>query len=243
MLATVVDAAGRTLVDLGSDDFLISEHGEAREVLSVHPADYPIVLLLDTAASPADVNDVRLAAVRFLARIGAERPVAIGTLADPSALVATFDDDRETVLAALGQVGVGANRDPIESIAASGRRLAEAEIPFSAITVIAGPTAHPEASAARADLLNAISGTRSRVHAVARGDNDSLREITGLTNGLFIRIFSAASYQSALDRLADAFAAEFMVQYLVPASAPAPDDVRVGVRRPGARVLVLGVAP
>src|SRR5437773_1671067 len=53
-LAAVTDPRNRPLVDVSADDFVIQEAGTAREVLSVRPADYPIVVLLDTGgeASP-----------------------------------------------------------------------------------------------------------------------------------------------------------------------------------------------
>ena len=52
-LASVTDQRNRPLVDVGADDFVIQEAGAAREILSVRPADYPIVVLLDTGARRA----------------------------------------------------------------------------------------------------------------------------------------------------------------------------------------------
>ena len=49
-LAIVTDLRNRSLVDISADDFVIQEAGAAREVLSVRPADYPIVILFDTGA-------------------------------------------------------------------------------------------------------------------------------------------------------------------------------------------------
>jgi hypothetical protein len=47
-LAIVSDPRNRPLLHVSGDDFVIQEDGAAREVLSVRPADYPIILLLDT---------------------------------------------------------------------------------------------------------------------------------------------------------------------------------------------------
>ena len=55
-------------------------------------------------------------------------------------------------------------------------------------------------------------------------------------------VYSAASYQSALDRLAERLTSEMMIEYIVPAGSK-PNDVKVGVRLIGARVRGLGVAP
>ena len=62
------------------------------------------------------------------------------------------------------------------------------------------------------------------------------------THGEFTTIYSAASYQAALDRLADRLTSELLVEYLVPVGSK-PNDVKVGVRMVGAHVRGLGVAP
>jgi hypothetical protein len=55
-------------------------------------------------------------------------------------------------------------------------------------------------------------------------------------------IYSASSYQAALDRLADRLTSEMLIEYLVPVGSK-PNDVKVGVRIIGTRVRGLGVAP
>ena len=70
----------------------------------------------------------------------------------------------------------------------------------------------------------------------------AIRSLAEQTHGEFTSIYTAASYQSALDRLADRLSTEMMVEYLVP-NGSKPVDVKVGVRIPGARVRGLGVAP
>ena len=57
-----------------------------------------------------------------------------------------------------------------------------------------------------------------------------------------LRAMVAASYQAALDRLADRLSSEMMIEYIVPVGSK-PRDVKVGVRVIGARVRGLGVAP
>jgi hypothetical protein len=87
LLATVVDRSGKAQVDFEADDFLINENGTPREVLDVHIADYPIVLLIDDGDAAA-LPIIKRAAARFVARIG-ERPVVVGTLSNPDAIRAT----------------------------------------------------------------------------------------------------------------------------------------------------------
>src|SRR5258708_31411319 len=70
-------------------------------MVSVRPADYPIVLLLDTGIDArGDFPMIRKAAAHFIERIG-QRPLAIGTLGGVPALVTGLDDERETVMARL----------------------------------------------------------------------------------------------------------------------------------------------
>jgi hypothetical protein len=67
-----------------------------------------------------------------------------------------------------------------------------------------------------------------------------LRVLADQTHGQYTTIFTSASYGTALERLADKLSAELMIQYLVPPGEQG-GDVQVGVRRPGSRVVGLGV--
>ena len=244
--------SGRALVDLGVDDFVVEEDGKSREILDVHIADYPLVVLLDNAA--ADIDAVRDAAIRFVSKIG-ERGVAVGTLAEPSGLIATFDDDRARVLAAIrdAPAAPAARLAPSDALATAARMLKESGAPFSAIVVIsARPLAPTELGPA--DLLTPVLGSGTAVHVVARrpgvsepdpsaqGAPDLFRELANVSHGQYTTIYSAASYAIALDRLADRLAAEMMIQYLSPPGGSAGGEVRVGVKIPGAKVTGLGVS-
>src|SRR5262245_60884444 len=105
-LAMVSDARNRPVVDVGADDFVIQENGQAREVLSVRVADYPIVVMLDNGGDTrADFSMMRKAVQRLVERLG-PRPIAIGTLSDPPKMITGFDADREETLAALEALDV-----------------------------------------------------------------------------------------------------------------------------------------
>src|SRR3954468_6780553 len=59
-LVTVSDARNRVIVDLGPDDFVITERGQAREILDARMADYPVVVLIDTgSAARENFEDIR----------------------------------------------------------------------------------------------------------------------------------------------------------------------------------------
>src|SRR5437867_7967469 len=94
-LVTVADARNRFIVDLGPDDFVITERGQPREILDARMADYPVCILIDTgAAARESFDDIRKAVAGFVERLG-QRPVSLATLGDPSTMVATFEDDRK----------------------------------------------------------------------------------------------------------------------------------------------------
>src|SRR5262249_59161535 len=78
-VVTVLDRRGKPVVDVGADDFVVQEAGAAREILSVRPADYPVLLVIDTGREArADFDLIKKAAERFIERLG-PRPVGIVT--------------------------------------------------------------------------------------------------------------------------------------------------------------------
>lgn len=252
VLAAVVDARGRPIVDVGLDDFVVTEGGQPRDVLDVHVADYPLAIVLDDRPEVAgSLGAVQAAARRFIQRVG-ERPVALLRLSDGRRPLVTLDDDRIVVLERLSSLtsGGAATTGPLDTIARAAAILEESGTPFSAVVVIAAAPVDATALV-RGELLPEIIDSGAAVHVVqaqasgaaapeAPETPDLLRLIADQTRGQFTAIFSSASYDAALDRLADRLAIEMMVQYLVPAG-PGGGDVRVGVRLPGARVVGLGV--
>jgi hypothetical protein len=252
VLAAVVDSQGRPVVDVGTDDFVVTEGGAAREVLDVHVADYPIAVLIDDRAAVADtLPALRTAARRFIQRVG-DRPIALFAMSDSHAPVTTLDDERAAVLERLDAVGSAAPtaQSPLETIARAASVLHESGSPFSAVVVIAAAPVDAN-TLVQGELLPQVIDSGAAVHVVqalstdlttadAPGAPDLLRVIAEQTHGQFTTIYNAVSYTAALDRLADRIGIEMMVQYLVPESGGS-GDVQVGVRIPGARVVGLGV--
>jgi hypothetical protein len=252
-LAAVVDARNRPVVDLGPDDFVIEETGKPREILSVRPADYPIVVLLDNGAEGrADFPGMRKAVAHFIDRIG-QRPVAVGTFGNPLTMIATFDDDRGEVMKRLNALESSnlAGSLLLEGASLAGRTLQAAGSMFSAIVVVSA-TSIDASRDAPVELLAPIIDSSAILHLVSNrvaeassgrpGPDVALRALAEQTHGEFTTIYSPASYQAALDRLADRLTSELMVEYLVPVGSK-PSDVKVGVRLAGTRVRGLGVAP
>jgi hypothetical protein len=245
-LVTVRDAQGRPFVDVDVDDFVVREGGRSRDVLMARIADYPVVIVIDNSdAAARDFEVIRQAAVRFITRLG-QRPVAVRALTDPQAPVASFEDDRTALLRKIQALKPGGASRMLETLADASRTTRATEAPFAALVVIsAGISDAPVDNSG--GLLAETVDSRATVHAVAVRSpgqsraGDLLHDLSDQTRGRFTTIFSAASFQAALDRLADQFASEMMVEYLVPPGAGPGGDVKIGVQVPGLRVEGQGV--
>ena len=250
VLAAVVTMQGRPVVDVDVDDFVVTEGTEPREVLDVHVADYPLAIVLDDRPESAgSLPDTCRAARRFIERVG-ERPIALLTLSGTGEPLVDLEQGRDAALERLLSVTPSTEPPaaPFEVIARAARLLQDSGAPFSAVVVIAGAAVDATAPV-RGELLPRILESGAAVHVVQKaeagtspepGSGDLLRVLADQTRGQFTAIFSNPSYEAAVDRLADRLAIEMMVQYLAPAG-PRTGDVRVGVRKPGARVVGLGV--
>jgi hypothetical protein len=252
-LATVVDPRNHALLDVSADDFVIQEGGTAREILSVRPADYPIVVLLDNgSAASADFPQMRKAVGHFIDRIG-QRPLAIGTFGDLPKLVTAFEDDRSTVMAHLDAIEADTEAGSLmlQGAALAGQMIRSTGSLFSAIVIVSATSMDAsrnpldEMTASVVDSGAILHVIANRARQASGGDirpSPALSAIAEQTRGEYTTIYSAASYQAALDRLADRLTSELMIEYLVPVGSK-PNDVKVGVRLVGARVRGLGVAP
>ncbi len=252
-LATVLDPKNRPLMDVGPDDFVIQEAGATREVLSVRPADYPIAIMLDTGGEAHnDVPLMQKAVARFLDKIGA-RPVALGTFGDVPAMVSTFEDDRATVVKRLATIELttATGSSLLQGAALAAHTIQRTGALFSTMIVLSSSSV--DSSRDRPDeMIAAIVDSGAILHVIANRSSppagagfrpaQALRVLTEQSRGQYTTIYSAVSFQSALDRLAERLTSELLIEYIVPAGSK-PNDVKVGVRLAGARVKGLGVAP
>ena len=252
-LAAVTDPRNRPLVDVGADDFVIQEAGAPREILSVRPADYPIVILIDTGADArADFPLIQKAVAHFIDRIG-HRPMAIATFGNLPKMIATFEDDRQAVMAklVLTAADTTAGSMLLQGAALAGETIRATGTLFSAIVIVSATGA--DASRNPPDeMLAAVVDSSAILHVIANRSQApangglrpgaALRTLAEQTRGEYTTIYSAGSYQAALDRLADRLTSEMMIEYLVPVGSK-PIDVKVGVHLVGAKVRGLGVAP
>ena len=251
LLVTVVDRTGRSIVDLGPDDFVVTEDGDERELVDVHVADYPIAILLDDSASPTVYGSIRTGVERFIGRVG-ERPVAVGLLSQPSQLIASLGDERSAVIEGIRSSSANTSAVPVAlpAVTNAARVVKESGSPFSAIVVVTARPIDPSDEVPgellpvvleSGAVVHVVSGRPTGQETVATAQSaDLLRILSEQTRGQYTAIFSGPSYTVALDRLADRLSSEMMIEYFIPPKASS-GDVQVGVRRPGATVVGLGV--
>lgn len=254
-LVAITDAKDRVIVDVGADDVAVQEAGQPREVLSVRVADYPVLVMFDNGSDArTDFEMLRKAAARFVERLG-PRPMALGTLADPPRVVTAFEDEPAVLMKAVAALAVdpAAKSAMMQAAALGGRTLRASGSLFSGLVILSA-TGLDASSGNPDELVANVVDSAAIVHVVANRSvaltaapgqmrtGMILRSLAQQTRGEYTVIYSPASYQAALDRLADRLVGELMVEYLVPPGSK-PLDVTVGVRLPGARIRGLGVAP
>ena len=252
-LATVVDPRNRPIVDVEADDFVVHEGADAREILSVHVADYPVVVMLDTSGDArSDLPAMQKAAAQFITRIG-HRPVALGSFGDPPAMLASLDDERPALMERLDGMPASETGPSmlLQGAALAAHTLRPIGSLFTAIVMLSATAvdASRDADALVAPIvesgamLHVIANRSNRASSGSPGGADAaLHALVDQTHGQYTTIYTAASYRVALDHLADRLATEIMIEYLVPPQSKA-NDVKIGVRIPGARVRGFGVAP
>ena len=223
-------------------------------MLSVRPADYPIVVLLDNGSEArADFPLMQKAAAHFIDRIG-QRPIALGTFGGAPKHA---HDLRGRAADGAGEAGRDRGGD-VRRAARCCRARRWRPARFSATgtlfscVVILSATAADASSDPQDEMIAPIVDSNATLHVIANRPGQTaaggqrasptLRALAEQSRGEFTVVYSAASYQAALDRLADRLTSEMMIEYLVPVGSK-PNDVKVGVRIIGAKVRGLGVAP
>jgi hypothetical protein len=248
-LVTVFDTRNQPTVDVDASDFAVSQGNETLEVIDVRVADYPVVLLLDNGSGTDDFDAVRAAATRFIERVG-DRAIAVVTLTDPPAVLASFDDGRSTAIERIGELEAApaSRRVPLQALGAASEMIREGGGQFAAIVLVSA--ALQEELVEPPGFLTSFLESRAILHVVLKGASASepsrseniLRNMANRSGGRHLRIYSAASFQIAMDQIADRLGTEMLIEYFIPAAAGSDQDIRVGVKVPGARVRGLGVS-
>src|SRR5204863_333183 len=158
------------------------------------------------------------AATHFIERIG-QRPIALGTFGGTPKMLTTFEDERPTVLAKLAAIAADASAgsELLQGASLAGQTIQATGTLFSAIVILSATAA--DASHNPADeMIAPIVDSNASLHVVGNRpgltataglrSNPALRALAEQSHGEFTVIYSASSYQAALDRLADRLTSE-----------------------------------
>ena len=105
VVATVVDAKGRTISNLTIDDFILEDDGQPQTITHLLPtADLPVSIgvVLDASKSmESKIRTAQRAVDRFLSMIHQDDEIFLMTFAARASLIADFTSDRTTLTTAL----------------------------------------------------------------------------------------------------------------------------------------------
>jgi Ca-activated chloride channel family protein len=120
--ATVLDANGRLVPELGQEDFSILDNGKPAEIalFSAEPQPFTAVVMMDTSASmTANLKLLNRAAEQFLLRLLPVDRAQVGAFNDKIQLSGTFTNNRDELIAALDDLYFGNPTRLNDAIAAS----------------------------------------------------------------------------------------------------------------------------
>ena len=110
VVARVVDVNNRAVAGLEKKDFVLTEKGSEREILSIEPVSAPfnLVLMLDVSGSIENyVNFIRKAARNFLNTMRPDDKISIVIFSDDVKQIATFTTDRTKLSESLDTFDAG----------------------------------------------------------------------------------------------------------------------------------------
>lgn len=264
-LLSAMDRDGAPILGLSADEVVVEEAGVAREILSVAPASYPVAVVLDTSSFARTGFQELRAAVRAFVGALTGREVALYTSGAPATRAVDFTRELARIDSALDRTFARPESlaDTTTAIVAAANRLGERHLPLTRIVAVSAGGSDASRLSPR-ELLQAVLASRSVVDIIdmreirsvgagpadsrtrgtrssrlAPGDEELLRALAERTHGRYERIFAAAGCAPALDLVRRQLLSEIVVEYAAPANAP--QDLRLGVRLPGAIVRGIGL--
>jgi VWFA-related protein len=120
VVARVLDVNNRAVAGLQKTDFVLTEKGVQREILTVEPVTAPfnLVLLLDVSGSIENyVSFIRKAARGFLSTMSPEDKISIVIFSEDVKQIATFTTNRQTLSESLDTFDAGGGTAYYDAIA------------------------------------------------------------------------------------------------------------------------------
>lgn len=241
--ATVTDGAGRPVIDLGRDAFVVREDGERRDIETFAAGDFPlsVALAIDHSWSMAGapLERARLAARHFLDALRpADEAMIVGVSSEVETL-APLSRDREAQQAAVAAIAPWGSTKLHDAILDAFARIAAGRGRRALIVFTDG---HDRGSAAgAADVVARVRRGDVIVYPVVLGPEHSslMAQLAAFTGGRAFWIRRAAEAERAFSDVARELRHQYLIGYQPGASAGRGDGWRrITLEAPGHDVRV-----
>jgi hypothetical protein len=271
VLASVADSETRAPVPgLGADDFVVQEGTTRCETIAARPAQYPIVVVVDTSqAARPEFTQIRKAVRQFVGRMSG-RDVALYTFGDRAFRVQDFTRDTSKLERAVDHLFALPDGEShvLDGIIDAATDIRSRESAVGMIVVVSAG-ANDQSSRAPSEVFEPVVGGRSIVQVIemrtprasgrlsnargrrnftsdrsaeaALGLEEVLRGLAERTRGEYERIYSASGYFASLEQLQRRLAAEVVVEYASPTLDGTAGALQIGTRVPGGTVRAIGL--
>ena len=238
---SVVDKDGAPVLDLGINDFIVREDGQAREILSVARDNDPlqIALLVDNSvAMRPRISLLRKAVAAFIESTRDDVQLALITLAERPTILVGYTTDRAALRkAAENMFAYEAANYLLDGISETSQGLAKRTMWRSAIAVITG--IGPEMSYRQyTEVLRFFREGGASLHVLQMGSGIGAqgREIvvnkgTSETGGRFEEVLVPTRLELKSRQLATELSNQYRVTYARPSRLVPPSKTEVSARR------------
>jgi VWFA-related protein len=249
--ASVLNAAGAPVLDLGPSDFIVREDNLAREILKVEPATTPmqVALMVDTSsASRNNLRDIREAVTEFVkdtTGTGVKHQVAIIGIGERPTVLVDYTSDQAKLLKGVGLVFPAPQSGAymLDGVIEASRGFKKREAQRAVIVAIA--TNGPEFSNRYHDqVLTALNDVGASFHIVMLGPPPTdiassdgreraitFSQATESTGGRYDNVLAASALPDRLKQVANELTHQYLVTYARPQSLIPPEKVTITGKR------------
>lgn len=250
LYVSVLNEAGAPVTDLAPSEFLVREDGVRREVLRASRAIDPMhiaVLVDNSQAAEPHIADIRDGLKAFVQRMSGNNDLALMTFGDRPTILVDYARDRKKLTSAVerifSQKGSGAYL--LEAIIEVSRGFLKQEATRPVILLITTEGAE-FSNLHYTTVLKPLTESGAALHALvltspgggglsdeARNRSMVLDLGTRKTGGRRDNLLSSMALPGKLNQVADELANQYRVVYARPQALIPPENVEVGVSRPG----------
>jgi len=190
----VVDRAGRSIINLSRNDFVVYEDNVKQKVLSFEPSTAPfsLVLLLDMSSSTQSFRQpLKLSAFRFLDALSPDDRVAVVAFKEKPELLSDFTSDRKKMGYAIDIAGGKGKTGLFNALGFALEKLSHEGKRRKAIVVLTDGLDIPMMDADRAASANAETNAEA-VAAVKPEASKALNGVLNLADRMGVTIYPLA---------------------------------------------------